>query len=60
MPFLWRVILISRFAADKIQKVVDKINTKEKLNSDDEKLIELIGEDLIRIQIKNLLNDPNR
>lgn len=52
--------LISRFAADKIQNVVDKINTKEKLNSDDEKLIELIGEDLIRIQIKNLLNDPNR
>jgi hypothetical protein len=52
--------LISRFAADKIQKVVDKINKKEKLNADDEKLIELIGEDLIRIQIKNLLNDPNR
>jgi hypothetical protein len=52
--------LISRFAADKIQNVVDKIKTKEKLNSDDEKLIELIGEDLIRVQIKNLLNDPNR
>ncbi|GAA0721444.1 hypothetical protein GCM10009430_22720 [Aquimarina litoralis] len=52
--------LISRFAADKIQNVVNKINAKKKINSDDEKLIELIGEDLIRIQIKNLLNDSNR
>ncbi|WP_370391074.1 AAA family ATPase [uncultured Winogradskyella sp.] len=51
--------LISRFAANEIQKVVDKINRKEKLTTDDKKVVELIGEDLIRIQINNLLNDSN-
>nr|WP_288934778.1 AAA family ATPase [uncultured Allomuricauda sp.] len=53
--------LISRFAAKKIQALVDKINNKkEKLTIDDAKLIDLIGEDLIRLQIKKLLDDPNR
>ncbi|WP_418502079.1 AAA family ATPase [Flagellimonas sp.] len=51
--------LISRFAAKKIQALVNKINKKEKLTINDVKLINLIGEDLIRLQIENLINDPN-
>lgn len=52
--------LLSEFAAHKIQTLVDKINRKEDLSLDDRNLINLIGEDLIRIQINNLLNDSNR
>ncbi|WAC02261.1 AAA family ATPase [Lacinutrix neustonica] len=52
--------LISRFAANKIQEIVNKINDNVDISIDDRKLIDLIGEDLIRIQINNLLNDPNR
>ena len=58
--FFMEGALISRFAANKIQSVVEKINNKKKLNSDDKKIIDLIGEDLIRIQINNLLNDSDR
>lgn len=51
--------LISRFAASKIQNLVDKVNAKEKLNNDDEKLINSIGDDIIRVQLQKLRNDKN-
>jgi len=53
--------LISRFAAKKIQEVVDKINSKDRsITIDDRKLINLIGEDLIRLQIENLIDGSDR
>lgn len=52
--------LISRFAAGKIQDIVNKINKKMIITMDDKKVIQMIGEDLIRTQINNLLNDKNR
>ena len=59
--FFMEGALISRFAAKKIQDVVDKINDKQsRLTTNDKKLIDLIGEDLIRLQIENILNDSNR
>lgn len=51
--------LISRFAASKIQNLVNKVNSKEQLNNDDEKLINSIGDDIIRVQLQKLRNDKN-
>ncbi|NDP21843.1 MAG: AAA family ATPase [Paludibacter sp.] len=48
--------LISRFAASKIQILIDKINDKSPLTEDDESLIKIIGDDFIKIQIENLRN----
>jgi len=51
--------LISRFAANKIQEVIDKLNNNLNLTQEDEKLVDLIGDDFIRIQIQNLRNGKN-
>ncbi len=59
--FFMEGALVSRFAAKKIQDVVDKINDeKPRLTINDKKLIDLIGEDLIKVQIENLLDGSNR
>ncbi len=59
--FFMEGALVSRFAANKIQEVVDKINHKEpRLTINDRKLIDLIGEDLIRLQIEKLIDGSNR
>lgn len=49
--------LISRFAADKINRIIHKINNKQKLDPQDKAIINCIGDDFIKIQIKNLLDD---
>lgn len=52
--------LISHFAASKIQVIVDKIRKQQgQINSDDRILISEIGDELIRTQLNNLLNDKN-
>ncbi len=51
--------LVSQFAYSKIKGVVDKIKKQQPITTDDRKLIDQIGEDLIKIQIKKLLDDTN-
>jgi len=59
--FFMQGSLISHFAASKIQTIVDKIkNNQKQLTNEDNILVEQIGEQLIKLQIKKLLNDTNR
>lgn len=59
--FFMQGSLISHFAASKIQSLVDKIkDNKQQLTKDDNILIDEIGEQLIKLQIKKILNDTNR
>lgn len=51
--------LISRFAANKIQKLIDKINNKISLSEEDLLTISSIGDEFINIHIKNLRNGKN-
>lgn len=52
--------LISHFAASKINDLVSKIKTnRSSISEEDKILIEQIGEDLIKLQLKKLLNDTN-
>jgi hypothetical protein len=58
--FFMRGSLISHFAASKIQIIVDKIrNKKLELSREDMILIDEIGDEVIKFQIKKLLNDQN-
>jgi predicted ATP-dependent endonuclease of OLD family len=58
--FFMQGSLISHFAASKIQAIVNKIrNQKGQINSEDRILISEIGDELIRSQLNNLLDDKN-
>ena len=48
--------LISRFAASKIQALIDKINNKVSLSEEDQLIINSIGDEFINIHIENLRN----
>ncbi len=48
--------LISRFAASKIQALIDKINNKVSLREEDQLIINSIGDEFIKIHIENLRN----
>ncbi|MEZ2334718.1 hypothetical protein AB6735_03750 [Mucilaginibacter sp. RCC_168] len=43
---------VGKFAEDKINAVIDKVNQKEQLTADDEKLIKLIGDKFLRFSIE--------
>jgi hypothetical protein len=59
--FFMQGSLISHFAASKIQAIVDKVkDNKTQLTNEDRILIDEIGEQLIKLQIKKILNDTNR
>ena len=51
--------LISRFAANKIQKLIDKINNKIPLSKEDKLVIDSIGDEFINIHIENLRDGKN-
>jgi len=58
--FFMQGSLISRFATDKIQNIIDKIRMqKGQINSDDRTLISKIGDDLIKTQLEKLIDDKN-
>lgn len=58
--FFMQGSLISHFAASKIQAIVNKIrNQEDQINSEDRILISEIGDELIRSQLNNLMNDKN-
>lgn len=51
--------LVSQFAYSKIRALVDKIKSQKRITSEDQKLIDQIGEDLIKLQIKKMADDSN-
>ena len=51
--------LISHFAAEKIQKIIEKVRNKVVLSREDQIIIASIGDDLIRTQLEKLINDKN-
>ena len=58
--FFMQGSLISHFAASKIQIMVDKIRiTGGQIDANDRILISVIGDELIRSQLKKLANDKN-
>jgi hypothetical protein len=58
--FFMQGSLISHFAASKIQAIVNKLRNREgQINSEDRILISEIGDELIRSQLNNLVNDKN-
>ena len=58
--FFMQGSLISHFAASKIQAIVNKIRSQEgQINNEDRILIAEIGDELIRSQLNNLVNDKN-
>jgi hypothetical protein len=58
--FFMQGSLISHFAASKIQAIVNKLRNREvQIDSEDRILITEIGDELIRSQLNNLVNDKN-
>jgi hypothetical protein len=58
--FFMKGSLISHFAASKIQIMVDKIRIQGgQIDVNDRILISVIGDELIRSQLKKLVNDKN-
>lgn len=57
--FFLKGSLVSYFAATKIKQLIKKVRKQGKLDKEDEILTSLIGEDLIKLQLRKIVDDKN-